>query len=225
MFVSPFDPRFAFVVLSAAAAVGHEPHPEEAQVLSPGASWKRRHEFTLGRVAASFALKQLGFAPPPPVLKGGDGEPLWPQGIIGSISHCETWAIAVAAQQSISAAIGIDLERVSLGNEEIADSVCHRSEMGWAKEGDNCRERITMIFSAKEAIFKAFFPICKRFINFKEVKLSWIFGKQRFLGEFLTDLTPVFKRGFQFEVGCERKRDFVFTYLVQNFLPDSRSRL
>ena len=66
-------------------------HPEEERILSPRACPTKRNEFALGRAAVRHALLELG-EDYVPVLRGGYGEPLWPDGILGSITHCWPWA-------------------------------------------------------------------------------------------------------------------------------------
>lgn len=214
IFTSPFNEGIAFVSLFLGAQGRRMPHPEETRILSPRATAKRRTEFLLGRAAASFALKQLGFDNPPPVLQGERREPLWPEGIVGSITHCGPWAIAAAARRSVALTIGIDLERVSGVHTDLNNLICHPTELDWIGTDQAHSQRLAMIFSAKESTFKAFYPLCKRFIDFQEVRLMWRPGQQRFLGELRTNLTPDFRQGYQFEVGCSCSGDILLTYLV-----------
>ena len=71
-----------------------------------------------------------------------------------------------------------------------------------------------MVFSAKEAAFKALYPLCNRFIDFKEVRLRWIPEREQFRGELLTSLNSDLTRGFEFNVGCNRDGDLIFTLVV-----------
>jgi 4'-phosphopantetheinyl transferase EntD len=215
LFLSPFNEDFAFVTHSVRNSVEHRLHTEEARILSPRASASRRSEFLLGRTAAYLALKQLGFDSPPPVLQGERREPLWPEGIVGSITHCESWAIVAAARRSVALTIGIDLESAAtIQTDDIGALICHDTERDWVAEDGDCRERLMMVFSAKEAAFKALYPLCKRFIDFKEVRLRWIPKQAGFRGELLTSLNPDFTRGYEFDVGCSRNGDLILTHMV-----------
>jgi len=166
--------NLAFAVASAEDEDKHVLHAEEIRLLSPRAARKRQLSLTLGRAAARLALRQLGFDDPPPVLRGDAGEPIWPDGISGSISHCHPWSIAVVARLSGSLAIGIDVESLDRFRDlDIIDIVCRNQEREWIRGDGDCRERLAMIFSAKEAIYKSLYPLCRRYIDFAEVELSW----------------------------------------------------
>src|SRR5438309_2203367 len=80
---------------------------EEAQVAQ--AVPKRREHFTAGRNAGRAALRQLGLAPSA-ILSDPRGAPLWPDGVVGSITHCEGFCCAVVARQTSVRSIGIDAE-------------------------------------------------------------------------------------------------------------------
>jgi 4'-phosphopantetheinyl transferase EntD len=215
MLASPFNENIAFACLRLGDQVNYTLPREEALILSPRASVKRRTEFTLGRAAANLAVKQLGFESPHPVLKGERGEPLWPEGIVGSITHCGCWAIAAVAVSSVVLSIGIDLENPDqIQTDDIAGLVCHDTECRWAMEDRHYGNRFVMLFSAKEAAYKALYPLCRRFIDFKEVRLRWIPERQQFRGELLTGLNPTFTQGFEFDVGCKFSRDLILTHMV-----------
>jgi len=189
-------------------------HPEEVRILSPRACGRKRVEFALGRAAAHFALKQIGFENPPPVLRGQEGEPIWPDGIAGSITHCHPWSVAVAVKCSNRLAIGVDLETVEgIQGTDISDLICGEAELNWVRGGD-FQERLTMIFSAKEAIYKAFYPLCRRYIDFKEVELSWFPEQYRFQGEFLAPFGPNLPQRRVCAVHCRCHAELVFSCLI-----------
>jgi len=189
-------------------------HPEEARILSPRACGRKRVEFASGRAAAHFALKQIGFENPPPVLRGQKGEPIWPDGIVGSITHCYPWSVAVAVKRSNRVAIGVDLETMEgIQGTDISDLVCGEAELDWVR-GGNLQERLTMIFSAKEAVYKAFYPLCRRYIDFKEVELTWFPGQYRFQGKFLAPFGANLPRGHACAVHCCSHAELVFSCLI-----------
>jgi 4'-phosphopantetheinyl transferase EntD len=167
----------------------------------------------LGRAAARLALTELGFEDPPPILRGAGREPLWPGGIVGSITHCGPWAIAAVANNQSIQAIGIDLEEiVAVPYNEISNVVCSEVERDWVFGGRDTRLRLAMLFSAKEAIYKALYPLCQKFFDFHAAELTWFPQRSCFLGKLCTDLSAEFPKGFSFEVDCRRRANFVFTH-------------
>lgn len=136
----------------------------------------RRNHFIRGRTAARRALKQLSssFAHAE-IGRGLRHEPLWPVGTTGSISHTAGLCGAVVSGCSSASAIGLDLEcctrQVSFN---IARRICLESERNWAlSESTLESQRLLQIFSAKEAIFKALFPVVRHSLSFDEAELSW----------------------------------------------------
>lgn len=187
--------------------------PEEASLLPKNAAEKRKSEFALGRAAARQALAELGFREPPPVLRGAGREPLWPEGIVGSITHCGSCAIAVVGKREHVKALGIDLENVErVSHEEIARFICDETERRWVFGGENGRLRLAMLFSAKESIYKALYPLEQRFFDFHAVTLTWLPER----GQFVGTLSSEFRERYPIEVGCQREGHFVFTHA---FLP------
>jgi len=163
-----------FAVASTEDAVRYQLRPEEDRALSPRAGGKRRLSWIRGRMAARIALEHLGVAERAPLLRGDAGEPIWPNGISGSITHCDPWSIAAVTPSSGSVFLGIDLENIDRIQElEIASLVCRPSERAWIHSGNNSRERLCMLFSAKEALYKSIFPSYRRYVDFIEVGLSW----------------------------------------------------
>ncbi len=156
-------------------------YPEELACLSPRASSKRRNDFHLGRAAAHEALLNIGLDGQA-ICKGANGAPLWPGDAIGSISHKDDVAVSVVAAAQTCRGLGVDLESVSTPMiKEVAGRICHDREMNWVLEQDSTTDlRLKMIFSAKEAIFKAMNPLTGDYFSFKEVRLVWVDEKQGF---------------------------------------------
>jgi enterobactin synthetase component D / holo-[acyl-carrier protein] synthase len=189
-------------------------HPGAVQVLAPRACRRKQVEFALGRTAAHFALKQIGVENLGPVLRGPGGEPLWSDGIVGSISHCYPWGVAVVISGSNRFVIGLDLETTEgIQETDISHLVCHAAELDWVRQGPS-QERLAMIFSAKEAIYKAFYPLCRRYIDFKEVKLTWYPEQDNFQGEFLAPLSPNFSQRETCIVHCSCHATLFFSCVI-----------
>ena len=134
---------------------------------------KRRRQFASGRHAARTAVQRLaGITPPIP--RDARGRPVWPAGIVGSISHTETLAAAAVAADSVRG-IGIDVEdsnRLARSRPRLLEKLFTPSERTrpWA----DSREGVVR-FSAKEAAYKAVNPLVGRFIGFREVEaeIDW----------------------------------------------------
>jgi 4'-phosphopantetheinyl transferase EntD len=210
---SPFPPNFGFACVSTEDLGGYEPHPDEMKCLSPKAVDKRRKEFFLGRLAAFRALQALGVNPEP-VIKGERREPLWQEGIVGAITHKADTAIAVVARKSATCGVGVDLESLDKPvNFRIATKVCTEPEQEWISEvPDEKDKRLKMIFSAKEAGFKAFFPIQQIFLGYQDAQLAWHEETRSFSGVLLKSAGDHHPIGSTFEVGCQIVEKLVFSF-------------
>lgn len=140
-----------------------------------GSVRKRQAEFFFGRLAARRALSACGMAPCE-IAIGSSREPLWPAGVIGSISHSPHIAAAVALAQSTYRGIGIDLEPV-LGVELLAtvrSTVLNEHEyalLGTGAGPHPLETLCTLVFSAKESFFKGCFAAVRRYFDFSAVRL------------------------------------------------------
>ena len=145
--------------------------PEEAALLSPRVVERRRTDFAIGRAAAHRALGALGLAAAV-VGRGERGDPLWPAGVVGSITHASGVAVAAVAARQHTAGIGVDLEVVDPSRlSSIASYVCLPDELTWV---DGSLVRLTMLFSAKEAVYKALYPTIQAILEFTDVRLAWL---------------------------------------------------
>jgi 4'-phosphopantetheinyl transferase EntD len=140
--------------------------PQE-QALMAGAVPRRRREFTTARACAHQALARLG-VPAQPILRGERNVPLWPAGVIGSITHCNGYRAATVARATDLLGIGIDAEPNLplpggvLG--AVALPVEHEQLASFGGAG-LCWDRL--LFCAKEAIFKVWFPLTGRHLDFE----------------------------------------------------------
>ncbi|MGH8920694.1 MAG: 4'-phosphopantetheinyl transferase family protein, partial [Actinomycetes bacterium] len=83
-------------------------YPSEEAVISRAVE-KRRREFRTVRHCARQALRELGL-PPVAVLTGEHREPLWPPGVVGSMTHCTGYRAAAVARSRDLRTVGIDAE-------------------------------------------------------------------------------------------------------------------
>ena len=127
---------------------------EEAMV--ENAAPKRRREFALGRCCAHGALEKLGHGAAV-IGRGENGAPLWPDGVTGSITHTRDYAAAVVGEARHFSGIGVDAERIGDITQGLWRRLFDAAECDHLMGLDEAEQvRIaTMIFSAKEACYKA----------------------------------------------------------------------
>ena len=141
--------------------------PHHAELANAGR--KRKAEHLAGRIAAAHALPDHTV----PGI-GPSGEPLWPEGVSGSITHSGTQAMAVAVRYP-DALVGIDCEAILPDREarEIQDGIIDAQEaMCLTRSGYPFALALTLAFSAKESLFKAFFPQVKTFMGFEWARVT-----------------------------------------------------
>jgi 4'-phosphopantetheinyl transferase EntD len=163
--------------------------PQEAAIVER-VSDKRRREFTAGRECARIALGKLGVVPVP-ILIGERGAPQWPPGIVGSITHCDGYRAAAAAHASDVAAIGMDAEPddpLPRGVLDVISLPAERARLAaLAGEGPAvCWDRL--LFSAKESVYKAWFPLTGRWLGFEDADVT-ITPDGTFTARLLAELT------------------------------------
>ena len=148
--------------------------PAEREQLS-GVSGRRLGHFAAGRSCARAALSALGIAAVP-LLRRDDRRPDWPPGAEGSISHTDGLCVAVAARTSDLAGrrIGIDVERCGRVRPELYTRLFTRREIGLLERlSTTDRSRQAAIgFSAKEAFYKAQYPLTGAWVGFTDVELE-----------------------------------------------------
>jgi 4'-phosphopantetheinyl transferase EntD len=134
-------------------------------------SAKRLREFSAGRSCARKALAHLGHAEV--ALPVGPGRaPLWPAGLIGSISHTAEIAIAVVARQAQLRSLGIDVESADALEPDLLELVCGQDErtalaVGELEPGLGAK----LIFSAKESVYKCLWPLTGVFLEFHDIAI------------------------------------------------------
>lgn len=155
--------------------------PEE-EALVARAVEKRQREFAAGRACAHRALAELGFAPGP-VGAGERGEPLWPAGAVGSITHCRGYRGAAVARAADLAALGIDAEPHAALPDGLLGEVARPEEqreltaLARAEPGVHWDR---LLFSAKEAAYKAWYPLAGRWLGLQETAVELDPGRRRF---------------------------------------------
>jgi 4'-phosphopantetheinyl transferase EntD len=135
----------------------------------------RQQEFAAGRAAARAAMAVLGIAPQP-VPAGEDRAPVWPEGVVGSITHANGLALAAVARAGAVLAIGIDAEPDRPLPAGLEDEICGPGEQPWLDALDPAaRARAgRRVFAAKEAIYKALYPRMRRVIGFHDLVVDGV---------------------------------------------------
>ncbi len=131
---------------------------------------KRRREFTTARMCARAALQELGF-PPAPILTGERGEPQWPAGVVGSITHCDGYRACAVARSNEVVTIGIDAERNAALPHNLLGDIATPEELPWLRRLELQSPEVRwdrLLFSAKESVYKAWFPLAKRWLGFED---------------------------------------------------------
>jgi 4'-phosphopantetheinyl transferase EntD len=148
-----------------------EIYPEEEASVR-GAAMRRRQEFAAGRLCARRALDRLG-VPGGPIPVGRRGEPLWPEGVVGGISHCSNYCGVVVARDTCLAGIGLDLECVDDVRPELWRHICTPDELRqlYALPDGQRRSVAAVIFSAKESAYKCQYPLTGQWLDFSDVAI------------------------------------------------------
>lgn len=203
--------------VKAVEAVGDDPLakllPEEEAALGRVGEG-RRLEFTTARSCARRALVELGL-PPTPILPGLRREPLWPNGVVGSITHCRGYRAAAVARREDFLSIGIDAEV----HEELPAGVLKRialkEESAWLRVlsgADVCWDRV--LFSAKESIYKAWYPITGRWLGFEDALVQVDPERETFRARLLTTRPMVDRHRIEgFEGRFRIENGFVLTFV------------
>jgi 4'-phosphopantetheinyl transferase EntD len=144
--------------------------PEELALLGDAVE-SRRREFVTARWCAHRALTGLGLDPAP-ILRGAKREPLWPNGIVGSITHCRGYRAAAVAHCRDMLTIGIDAEPDEPLPLEISRRIFCAEEREWLARAPIGINWGRVIFSAKESIYKAWYPLTGRWLGFDDAVVA-----------------------------------------------------
>lgn len=136
-------------------------------------SQKRLADFSTGRYCAIKALEQLGIQDAI-IPIGEDRAPIWPEGIVGSISHCDSLAGAIVAKSSDHSSLGLDIEEIGRVTPDLWDFVFTQNEKNYLTglSNEDILIQSTAIFSIKEAFYKFQHPQTKTFLDFLDVEVA-----------------------------------------------------
>jgi 4'-phosphopantetheinyl transferase EntD len=150
---------------------GLAPLPEEEPLIAKSVA-KRRNEFITVRYCAREALRELGVGPVP-ILKGDKGEPCWPDGVVGSLTHCEGFRGAVVGRRAAVRSVGIDAEPHDVLPKGVLDAISLPAERTELRELPAGLHWDRILFCAKEATYKAWFPMTHRWLGFEDAHIRF----------------------------------------------------
>jgi 4'-phosphopantetheinyl transferase EntD len=183
--------------VAAVEAFGDDPaaelFPQELAAVAR-ATESRRREFATGRACARAALAGLGW-PAIAVPRGPRGDPIWPEGVAGSITHCAGYRAAAVALTKDVISLGIDAEpdealpdRGMLELIALEEERAHLCELAAELPGTGWDR---LLFSAKESVYKAWFPLARRWLGFESAHVSIDPDQSTFTARLLVGALPV----------------------------------
>ncbi len=167
---------------------------------------KRQAEHLAGRIAAAYALREVGEKRLPAI--GDQRQPLWPTPWFGSISHCGQRALAVIADRPV----GVDIERrftPQLAAELESSIISPAEKTALLRSGLPFPLALTLAFSAKESGFKAWSSHASGLPGFHSARIVALTTQQihlRFTASFSLQLAD-----FPLQINHLIKDDLVIT--------------
>jgi len=162
--------------------------PDEEREIASAVS-RRKQEFAAGRTCARKCLSLCGLPANTPILRGERGQPLWPDGIVGSITHCRGYVGAAATITADFSAIGIDAEPNEPLPAGVLDMIALDEEQRWVQRRDLPMgvHWDRLLFSIKESVYKAWFPLTMRWLGFADARITIRPESGEFQAELLLD--------------------------------------
>jgi 4'-phosphopantetheinyl transferase EntD len=109
------------------------------------------------------------------LLPGSDRAPIWPEGVVGSITHCAGYTAAAATTVAEVMSLGIDAEVDAALPDEVAALVMQRTELRSVARLERLSPGVhwgRLLFSAKESVYKAWYPVRHEWLGFEEVQIT-----------------------------------------------------
>jgi 4'-phosphopantetheinyl transferase EntD len=146
--------------------------PAEAAIIARAVPARQR-EFAAGRLLARQVLARFG-VPAAPLLRGRSGEPLWPPGFVGSITHTAGFCAVAVAPRALVRSIGIDTEPDEPLDPDLWPEVCTAPELAWlSARPERCRGLLArVLFSAKESAYKCQYPLTGALLDFQAASVN-----------------------------------------------------
>jgi 4'-phosphopantetheinyl transferase EntD len=167
------DPRVVVAEMDPRQAVpGVGLFAEEAALVDK-AVLSRRQQFTAGRQLARQAWQRLGQAPVA-LLNDAQRVPVWPRGIVGTITHTHVWCAAAVAREGEVRGLGADVELATPLELGLWDRICRPEERAFLHAQPEPLPGLLAkaVFSAKESIYKALYPSVRVFLDFQGMHIA-----------------------------------------------------
>jgi 4'-phosphopantetheinyl transferase EntD len=134
----------------------------------------RVEEFAAGRLCARAALAELGIIGCA-LLAAADRAPVWPAGIVGSIAHTSGHCAAVAGSRSLFLGLGLDTELLAAVRAQLWHRLCAPSELARLRALPQAQRAraAALSFAAKEAFYKAQYPLTREALDFDAVVIDY----------------------------------------------------
>lgn len=167
-----------------------------------GSNRKRQGEFLAGRLCAAQALGQNGQCASLPTRDSDTGLPVWPDGWCGSITHSHGLAAAIAGPTTQWSGLGLDIERLISPKRalRLCDAILTPDEQHWLHDlsEDEAARRLTLIFSAKESLYKAINPLTRTYFGFQDARITEYAQDGWLTLQLLRDLSDTYRCGMEF---------------------------
>lgn len=189
-----FPPQVRWRVLRASdsSLLRYAELPAPERELVARAVDKRKAEFGDARWCAHRVLAEYGVSPGIPILRGDKGMPLWPEGFTGSLTHTEGLRAAAVGRRAEVRSVGLDVEPAAALPAGVLESIALDSEklmmQRWRGSGKEWADRL--LFCAKEATYKAWFPLTQRWLDFDQAEITLHPGGT-FSARLLPDTAPL----------------------------------
>lgn len=190
---------------------------DEEELYITRAVEKRKREFRAGRHSAHKVLGELGHTNFP-LKVGNHRQPLWPSEVIGSISHTDGFCACVALPEGKASSIGFDVEPLSQVDRASLPLICTRKELEYVDKTQQGVEipLCKLIFSAKECVHKAYYPLNEHTLDFLDAEISIDLTTSSFTATIINSeknpKVPIKKLNGQFH----HDTNYLYTLIVRN---------
>ncbi|GAA5629104.1 4'-phosphopantetheinyl transferase Npt [Brucella sp. NBRC 12953] len=137
-------------------------------------SLPRRDQSGAARFVARQLLADRGMAEMA-IGRAPSGAPVWPQTIVGSLAHDDMVAVAAIGSAADYQALGVDVEPAMGLPEEIRALVRHKADRTPESAESALMDRL--LFCAKEAVYKAVFPLDRVMLNYEDICVDFVKGR------------------------------------------------